>query len=431
MYCGGCFRDNALVTALRKLGHNTAMIPLYLPMTLDEEDQSRGMPIFFGGINVYLEQKLPFFSRMPGWLHRLLDSPGLLGWAAGSAAKTRPEQVGELTLSMLRGEEGRQKRELDELVGWMKDHYKPDVICLSNVLLIGMVRQLKRELDVPIVCLLGGEDYFVDSLSEPSRSASWRVLTERAREVDCFAPPTQYYAELMADKLGLEPERVKVVPNGILLDGYAPCASPPDPPVLGFFARMCKEKGLNTLVEAFIQLKQRDRIKGLQLRIGGGMTATDEERLVNGLRERLRQSGFLEHVEFCPNLTREEKVEFYRSLSVLSVPALFGEAFGLYLAEAWAAGVPVVQPRHASFPELVEQTEAGLLCEPDSPSALADGIEQLLLRPGVARKLGQAGRQAALERFNIDLVARQMASVFVHVKERAALKDSFEAAAQR
>ena len=87
MYCGNCFRDNALVAALRQLGHPTLMVPLYLPMTLDEADQSAGTPTFFGGVNVYLEQKSAFFRHAPKWLHALLDSPALLKFAAGRAAK--------------------------------------------------------------------------------------------------------------------------------------------------------------------------------------------------------------------------------------------------------------------------------------------------------------------------------------------------------
>src|ERR1051325_10461859 len=102
MYCGGWFRDNALVGVLRKMGHATLMIPVYLPLTLEEPDNSQGTPIFFGGISVYLEQKIPSFAHAPRWLHRLLARPGLLRWAAGSAAKTRAEDLGDLTLSMLR-----------------------------------------------------------------------------------------------------------------------------------------------------------------------------------------------------------------------------------------------------------------------------------------------------------------------------------------
>src|SRR6185295_6876350 len=182
MYCGNCFRDNALVAALRQLGHQVLMVPLYLPMTLDEEDQSRGTPIFFSGINVYLEQKSPLFRHAPGWLHHLLESPGLLRWAAGKAAKTRPDELGDLTISMLRGEEGNQSRELDELIGWLKQHPHPDVICLSNALLAGLARKLKQQLRSRIVCMLQGEDYFLDSMPAATRDLAWRTLAERARD---------------------------------------------------------------------------------------------------------------------------------------------------------------------------------------------------------------------------------------------------------
>src|SRR5213075_1249170 len=157
MYCGNCFRDNALVASLRGLGHQVLMVPLYLPMTLDEEDQSSGTPIFFGGINVYLEQKSALFRNMPSWLHNVLSSPKLLKWAAGKAAKTKAEDVGELTLSMLRGEEGNQARELDSFIEWLKEQPKPDLICLSNALLAGMVRKIKAELKAPVVVMLQGE----------------------------------------------------------------------------------------------------------------------------------------------------------------------------------------------------------------------------------------------------------------------------------
>ena len=412
MYCGGCFRDNALVAAWRKMGHEALMLPLYLPMTLDEEDQSRGTPLFFGGINVYLQQKSPLFGSLPDWLRRVLDSPKLLKWAAGSAAKTRAADVGELTVSMLRGEEGQQARELEQLAGWLKHHFQPDVICLSNALLLGMVRSLKRHLDVPVHCLLAGEDTFLDALPEPHRSVSWQTAQERAQEADCFVAPSGYFSGVMTPRLNLGPNQMRVVHGGISLEGYSPAETPPQPPVLGFFARMCKEKGLHTLVDAFIRLKKRDRVKGLKLRVGGGLSPVDETSLVKGLRETLQSHGLLGDVEFCPNLNRTEKVAFYQSLSVLSVPALYGEALGLYLLEAWAAGVPVVQPRHAAFPELIQASGAGVLCEPDDAEALAESIERLLLAPEQLRALGQAGRRAAQERFNVERMAAEIAALF-------------------
>src|SRR5947208_15502134 len=170
MFCGNCFRDNALVAALRRMGHSITMVPLYLPLTLDEEDQSAQSPIFFGGISVYLEQQSKLFRGAPDWMHSLLASRPLLHWAAGKAAKTRAQDLGELTLSMLRGEEGNQARDLEELIKWLATApEEPEVICLSNALLAGFARRLKSDLRVPLVCTLQGEDSFLDSLPVSAR----------------------------------------------------------------------------------------------------------------------------------------------------------------------------------------------------------------------------------------------------------------------
>ncbi len=426
MYCGNCFRDNALVVALRKLGHEVLMVPLYLPLTLDEEDQSAGTPIFFSGINVYLEQKLALFRKAPDWFHRLLASRGLLKWAAGKTAKTRAEDLGDITLSMLRGEDGNQARELNELIGWLKPQSKPDVICLSNALLLGLAHRLKSELGAPIVCTLQGEDAFLDALPETHRARCWKTLAGRAADVDLFIAPSRYFGDLMRQRLGLPAERVRVVYNGINLDGYSgirgqrsevrgpptsdlrPPASPvPHPaPVLGYFARMCKEKGLDTLVDTYIELRRRDRVKSLKLRIGGSCGPADEP-FVDALRARLNGARVLTDVQFCPNLDRPGKLEFLRSLSIFSVPALYGEAFGLYVIEALAAGVPVVQPRSGAFPELIEATGGGVLCNPGDPQALADSIEELLLNPARARSLRDTGRSAVFERFSAAAMATE------------------------
>ena len=220
MFCGGCFRDNALVAALRKLGHSTVMMPLYLPLTLDEENQSAGTPIFFSGVNVYLAQKSALFRNAPNWLHKILASPILLKFASGQAGKTHPRDLGELTVSMLRGEEGNQARELDPLIDWLKTSEKPEIISLSNALLIGLARRLKKELRVPIVCSLQGEDSFLDSLLQPHRDLAWKVLSERAADVDLFIAPSKYYGDLMSKRLGIPVDRIHVIYNGINLEGY-------------------------------------------------------------------------------------------------------------------------------------------------------------------------------------------------------------------
>lgn len=418
MYCGNCFRDNALVAALRGMGHATLMVPLYLPMSLDEADQTGSTPIFFGGINVYLEQKSALFRAMPKWLHRTLASPALLKWAAGRAAKTQAQDVGDLTVSMFRGEEGNQARELDQLIQWLQEQGKPDVVCLSNALLVGMTREFKRRLDVPVVCMLQGEDSFLDALPEPQRSEAWRLMGERAADVDLFVAPSRYFGSLMSRRVGIPLERVRFVFNGINLDQYGPPLPSSGKPAVGYFARMCREKGLELLVEAFLILKQRARVPGVQLRIGGGLGPSDRP-LVEGIRQRLLSSGHLPDVEFWPNLDRAAKIKFLRSLSVFSTPATYSEAFGLYVIEALAAGVPVVQPRHAAFPEILEATGGGLLCAPGDPKELALAWEQLLLDPERARALGATGARSVRDLFSVERMAANMLEVFKEVTDLA------------
>ena len=415
MFCGACLRDNALVAALRRLGHEAVMTPLYLPLTLDEADQSAGAPVFFGGINVYLEQHSAFFRRSPQWLHHLLAAPALLKLAAGPATRTRPENLGPITLSMLRGEEGNQSRELDELIGWLRRE-KPEVICLSNALLIGLTRRLRSELRVPVICTLQGEDWFLDSLPPGARELAWQTVAERAAEADLFIAPSRYFADLMQKRLQLPPDRVRVVFNGINLEGF-PANSPSSilhppssPPVLGYFARLCREKGLEKLVAAFLLLKKRDRVKNLKLRAGGSCGPADQV-VVEELRDRLEKAGVAGDVDFVPNPSRAAKLDFLRSLSVFSVPATYNEAFGLYLIEALASGVPVVQPAHSAFPEILQATGGGLLCDAQDPDALAGAIESLLLDPARARALGESGRKAVAEKFSVETMALQVAGL--------------------
>lgn len=422
MYCGGCFHDNALVAALRQLGHETLMVPLYLPLTLDEPDESAGTPVFFSGINVYLEHKSALFRHAPHWLRRLLSTRTVLKWAAGRAAKTRAEEVGDLAISMIRGEHGHQARELEDLVQWLRSHHQPEVICLSNALLAGLARRLKAELRVPVCCLLqGGEDSFLDGLPGAHRTATWQALGERTREIDRFIAPSRYYADRMQERLKLPAERVRVVPNGINLAGYpeygegTSLARDAAKPTVGYFARMCSEKGLDALVETFLLLKKRPGLERTRLHVGGGCGPTDEP-FVQRLRDRLSAAGMAGDVQFFPNVDRAGKVAFFEPLSVFSVPALYGEAFGLYVIEALAAGVPVVQPRHGAFPELIEATGGGLLYAPGDPLALAEALVSLLLNPQQAQELGRRGQQAVRERFSADRMARDVASVFTEVR---------------
>ena len=178
-HCGSCLRDNALVAALRRMGHDVIMTPLYLPFVTDEVDSHHAQPLFFSGISVYLEQKSALFRHAPQWVHSLISRPALLRKAAAMSGMTSAEDLGELTVSMLRGEEGKQSRELDRLIAWMSSQPQFDVVCLSNVLLVGLARRLARELHLPVVCTLQGEDSFLDSLPPAQRQMAWATLAAR------------------------------------------------------------------------------------------------------------------------------------------------------------------------------------------------------------------------------------------------------------
>jgi glycosyltransferase involved in cell wall biosynthesis len=400
-FCGTCLRDHALVKALRRLGHDALMVPMYLPLVVDDSGRSEGTPLFFGGINVYLQQKFALFRQTPQWVDKLFDSPALLRQAGKRAGMTDPRELGEMTLSMIKGEHGYQVKELDKLVRWLIEE-KPDVVCLSNSLLIGLVHRIREELPIPIICSLQGEDAFLDSLPEPYRKQCWQLVQERAADINRFIAPSRYYNMLMQERLWLDAAKTAVIYNGIDLEGFAPAETLPKFPTVGFLARMCREKGLDTLVEAFIKLASR--VPAARLKVGG--TQTDRDRsFVNDLQGRLEQAGIAKAAQFRPNLTHAEKQQFLRELTILSVPTRSGEAFGLFVIEALASGVPVVQPKTGAFPELVELTGGGVLHAPGDVGSLANALERLLLDPAHVAQLGRHGREIVGAHFTSDAMA--------------------------
>jgi len=410
-YCENCLRDAGLVRALQRLGHRPLMVPLYLPLQLDEPGGIAASPVFFGGINVYLQQKSALFRRTPRWVDRVFDSPRLLQWAAGKAGMTRATDLAETTLSMLRGEHGHQAKELERLIAWLAAEERPDVVCLSNALLLGVAPRVKEALGVPVACSLQDEDIFLDALPEPHRQEAYDAIAERAGDADAFLAVSRYYADLMQERLSLPPEKVHVVYNGLATDGYEPADALPDPPVVGFLERACPEKGLDILVDAFLILKARDGFQGARLRVAGGSTTADEP-FLDAVRERLAEGGAADDFDLLTHFDLASRQEFLRSLSVLSVPARHGEAFGMYVLEALATGVPVVLPRHGAFPELIEATGGGILYEGDGPEPLAAALERLLADPTRARDLGARGREAVLRDFAVEMTARRTVEVY-------------------
>lgn len=410
-YQGGCLRDLAMVRAWRKIGHEATLVPMYFPVLGEDDDPPPLAPLFYSSVNVGLQQRLSWFRHTPRWLDRLFELPLLLHMAARRINMGAPEVLGPLTLSLLRGADGNQSKELAKLADWLRRQPKPDLIVLSNALLLGIAPMLKEILPATrLAVTFQGEHALLERLPPADRAAAWQLLGARSRAVDARIAVSTFYAELMAQRLGLARDSIAVVHNGLGLEEYIYSYDPPFPPVIGYLARLCPEKGLDTLVEAFILLKHRDQMHKLRLRIAGGVGRADYA-YMEGLRARLLHEGLLADVDFLPNLSKEDKGVFLTTLSVLSVPATYGEAFGIYLLEAWATGVPVVQPAHGAFPELLAATGGGLLVEPNSAEALARGLRELLLDPQRATQLGRQARDNVLRKFSIEQAAGEVLRV--------------------
>ena len=216
--------DNTLVAELIAQGHDALLIPTYTPIRTDEADVSQRR-VFFGGINVYLQQKSALFRHTPWFFDRLLDFPRLLRWVSRFAVKTQAELLGELSLSMLRGEHGHQRKEIAKLTRFLANDVHPEIITFTNVLLSGMVPMLRERLHVPILGVLQGDDIFLEALPEAYRRPAIELIRENCQGFAGFIATSHYYADFMAEYLGLPRERIHVIHPGLNLKGFAGSAA--------------------------------------------------------------------------------------------------------------------------------------------------------------------------------------------------------------
>jgi glycosyltransferase involved in cell wall biosynthesis len=416
-YCENCLRDAALVRAMRELGHDVLLLPMYLPLQAERDGQLSSSEVFFGGVNVYLQQKLSLFRKTPRWLDRIFDSQWLLRLVSKKAGMTSAKELGETTLSMLRGENGKQVKELERLVDWLtQEENKVDIVILSNVLLAGLAKQIKNKLGIPVVCLLQDEDGFLDGLG-PYSERCWSELKERANDIDLFISVSKYYADVMCSRLGISKEKVNVVYTGISLEGFEEKKTMPERPTIGYLSRMCPQRGLDVLVEAFILLKNKDIFKDVRLSIAGGQIGSDKK-FVEKLQRRLGNCGVSDDVDFLDDFERKARLSFLRRLSVLCVPEKKPVAYGLYVLEALAAGVPAVEPAIGVFNELADQTGAVCLYEQNDAQQVAAALEKVLSDKEYARQLGQNGKHAVFEIFDIKISAKRLAEVLAGVAKQ-------------
>jgi glycosyltransferase involved in cell wall biosynthesis len=410
MYCGSCLRDNALATELLARGHEVTLVPVYTPTLTDEINVSQDR-VFFGGISVYLEQYLPVARKTPKWLDRLWDSRFLLKLASRRSISTSPKMLGEMTVSMLKGEEGFQRKEIEKLVDWLKNEPTPDVVSLPYSLLLGLAKPIKDALNRPICCTLQGEDLFLDGLQESYRSEALDLIRKQSSNVDAFIAVSDYYAEFMPRYLGIPQEKICVVPLGINLQGYERKSKHDNQPfTVGYFARIAPEKGLHVLAEAYRLLRQ-DMSAEARLEVAGYL-APEHKGYLEAIQRQLNQWGLEQEFRYRGVLDRQQKIEFLQRLDVLSVPATYKEPKGVFLLEAMACGVPVVQPRHGAFTEIIEKTAGGLLVLPNNAVDLKTGLLRLFREPALAEELGRNGFQGVREHYSVARSAERALEVY-------------------
>lgn len=390
MYCGSCLRDNALATELIARGHDVTLLPVYTPTLTDEENVSYDK-VFFGGVSVYLEQYVPVFRNSPKWLDRVWDSKPMLDLATRRSISTSPKMLGEMTVSMLKGENGFQRKEISKLLDWLKSEDQPDVVSLPYTLLIGLAKPIKEAVGKPICCTLQGEDLFLDGLEEPYRSQSKELIRSQLQYVDVFISVSEYYAEFMPAYLGIPSNKIRVVPLGINLEGYS--KKPRDnsrPFTIGYFARVAPEKGLHILAETYRRLRSSGVLTNARLEVAGYL-APEHHKYLDDIIQQMKDANLASEFTYRGKLDRQQKISFLQELDVLSVPATYNEPKGIFLLEAMACGVPLVQPRRGGFTEIVERTGGGLLVEADNVESLAAGLMKLNRDRGLANDLSDNG----------------------------------------
>jgi glycosyltransferase involved in cell wall biosynthesis len=411
MYCGSCIHDNTLARALIRRGVDVALLPTYTPIRTDEEDVSEDR-VFFGGINVYLQNKASLFRHTPWVLDRLLDRPGLLNSLSRFAGSTSAVDLGSLTVSMLEGADGPHAKELEKLLVWLRE-FQPDIVQLTNSMFLGFAQPISEALNVPVIVAFQGEDIFLDALDDPYRERARALMRDHGQKADGFIATSLWYADFMAEYVQLSAESIDVVPLGLDLSGHI---AKNDESIdgrfrIGYLARICPEKGLHILAEAFRVLADRNGKDHLSLHVAGWLGKRDEA-YFHSVRDQLVSWGLGDQVSYLHDFGRDEKIEFLSGIDVLSVPTPYREPKGLFALEAMANGVPIVQPNHGAYPEYVARTGGGILVPSPTPKDVAEGIQKLIDDPELRSQLSERGAAGVRDYYTDDRMAEDTLRVY-------------------
>ena len=292
---------------------------------------------------------------------------------------------------------------------------------LPNSLLVGLAPPLRRELGRPVVCTLPGEDLFLEGLPAPYKKEAKALIARHAPSVVALrrderllrglhgglpraaAPERSPRCRSASASTGFEPARARPAPSA---DGPSRSATSPGSPP----RRACTCWPRPTPACGASSGCRASRLEA------AGYLAPEHRTYLDGVTKALAAVGLDGEFHYHETIDRPRKIAFLQGLDVLSVPSPYAEPKGLYLLEALANGVPVVQPRHGAFPEMLENERAAACCSSRATCATwptrcsSSGPD-----PDAARELGRRGAEGVRAHYS----AARMAERTLEISRRA------------
>ena len=414
-YCSNCHRDRLYASSIRELGDNeVTAVPLYLPPLGEDFGEEFENPVFFGAVSMFLRERVKMFEHLPSFMDKIFDAPPFLRFAAKKAGTTRTEGFEETTLNMIRGNDPSRIKEISRLSKHLSENGKPDIIHLSNALIMGLARQLKDVLGSKVICSLQNEDDWIDEMVEPYRTQAWKLIGEESVNIDKFISPSKYFKELVVEKTGINPDQIEVVPSGLEENGFQNLTKTGKTPAIGFYSRLSYPNGLDKLVDAYILIMKEGEIPDMQLHICGGYTA-DNKHFIKEQLHKIKRNDLDHLVKLYSAFHGKQKEEFFSSIDIMSVPVRKADASGLYILTANSAGVPVVQPATGAFPEIIEMSGGGITYSPDTVEQLAKSLTDLIKDKEQLLSLGKNGRERVPELLSTRKMAEGIMKVYKNV----------------
>ena len=147
--------------------------------------------------------------------------------------------------------------------------------------------------------------------------------------------------------------------------------------IVVFVSRLVREKQLDTLAAALRLLAVDGDLPPVRVLAAGYLDPADRPYLAE-IGRQMQDAGLAARFQYVGQLDRAAKIAFLQSLALFCLPTVYRESKGLSVIEAWANAVPAVLPRHGAFPEMVEDTGGGVMCEPNDPAALAAALKRMI-----------------------------------------------------